>query len=348
MQEDNQISTLPQISVVMAIYKEPIDWMKLAIESVLNQTYNDFEFIIINDNPTRKENTELLNEYVSIDCRIHVITNDKNIGLTKSLNKGLQTARGKYIARMDADDISLSTRFEKQLNFMNNNPHIGAVGCNAFVINEKSEIVSKISRPNDENALRILSIFESPIFHPASFFRRVISNEIIKYDENVKYSQDYALWVSLLEKCDIANLPERLLMYRVNTSQISCSHHTEQQEYAFKNQLKAISNLDIKLSKEDVKYFKGLTRPNTIENINYISLRNFIISFLGNNKSKLGNQYKIVSNRMILIYANLIASDLSFLKALYSLLILQLKINNFNLYSILSLINKYRLKFNLK
>ena len=101
----------------MSIYSEEEEWIRESIDSILNQTFSDFEFIIINDNPNRDKNNSLLTEYTRIDNRIIIITNEENIGLTKSLNKGLEIARGKYIARMDADDISLPTRFEKQVDF---------------------------------------------------------------------------------------------------------------------------------------------------------------------------------------------------------------------------------------
>ena len=94
-----------KLSVVMSIYKEPVEWMRQSIDSILNQTFTDFEFVIVNDNPIRSENRDILDEYSKKDFRIIVLSNDENIGLTKSLNKGLRISKGKYIARMDADDI---------------------------------------------------------------------------------------------------------------------------------------------------------------------------------------------------------------------------------------------------
>ena len=121
---------MPKITVLMSIYKEPIDWMILSIDSIIEQTYKDFEFIIINDNPERLDNTKLLEKYLKKDSRIKIVNNSENIGLTKSLNKGLAVSTGEYIARMDADDISLPTRFEKQIAFLESNPNVIVLGTN--------------------------------------------------------------------------------------------------------------------------------------------------------------------------------------------------------------------------
>ena len=109
---------MPKISVLMSVYNEPVDWMRQAIESILNQTYKDFEFIIVNDNPEREENQLVLNEYRDKDSRISVLCNDQNIGLTKSLNKGLENANCEFVARMDADDIAFPDRLKLQLQYL--------------------------------------------------------------------------------------------------------------------------------------------------------------------------------------------------------------------------------------
>ena len=98
---------MPKISVIMSVYSERVDWIRKSIDSILNQTYSDFEFIIVNDKPDKEENAQLLEEYAARDSRIKVLTNEENIGLTKSLNKAFALAEGEFIARMDADDMAL-------------------------------------------------------------------------------------------------------------------------------------------------------------------------------------------------------------------------------------------------
>ena len=112
----------PKVSVVMSVYKEPVEWLHESIDSILNQTFSGFEYIIICDNPEYEEGILLLKGYAKKDNRIRLIFNKENIGLTKSLNIGISIAQGDYIARMDADDISEAKRFEKQLDFFESNP----------------------------------------------------------------------------------------------------------------------------------------------------------------------------------------------------------------------------------
>lgn len=109
-----------EVSVVMSVYNEPMEWISQSIESILNQSFTNFEFIIINDKPEGKEQIALINEYASQDQRIKIIQNEKNLGLTKSLNIGILHAKSKYIARMDADDISMPNRLKMQYEFMDN------------------------------------------------------------------------------------------------------------------------------------------------------------------------------------------------------------------------------------
>ena len=135
------IAPIPvKVSVVMSVFSEPRNWLKKAINSILDQTFSDFEFIIINDNPIRKENYLFLKEIQQKDSRIIIIENKENIGLTKSLNKGLSVARGTYIARMDADDISFPTRLEKQYLFMEANSGVIACGAWARTIGKEKNI----------------------------------------------------------------------------------------------------------------------------------------------------------------------------------------------------------------
>ena len=129
------------ISVIMSTYKENIDDLKMSIESILNQTYKMFEFIIILDNPNNHIHEEIIKEYSKIDKRIKFYKNDKNIGLAMSLNKGISLAQYEYIARMDADDISLSNRFDKQVKFLQENPDISLVATNKILIDENNDIV---------------------------------------------------------------------------------------------------------------------------------------------------------------------------------------------------------------
>ena len=223
------------ISVIMSVYKEPVDWLRQSIDSILNQTYNDFEFIIICDNPTYKEGITLLYEYASKDDRIHLIFNEENIGLTKSLNKGLALANGKYIARMDADDISMPTRFEKQYRYMEQHNNVIVLGTNFKYIGDvplSYKIIKVVEFKNDRIKAHLL--YGNCFAHSSVFIRRkVLIDNNIRYDETFRTSQDYRMWEVLLPYGDFANLEEKLLKYRLSSSQVTKTKPLNQIDQAY-------------------------------------------------------------------------------------------------------------------
>jgi glycosyltransferase involved in cell wall biosynthesis len=223
----------PMISVVMSIYNEPIDWLQKSIDSILDQTYGDFQFIIVNDNPKSVTNRELLEAYRTKDQRIHVLLNHENIGLTKSLNLGLHKATGLYVARMDADDISLPSRFEKQLQFMNSNPDCIACGTWMNYFNE-SGLMDLIKEPTTSDEIKRVLLMRNCIAHPTVFIRRkALLEHSILYNEEVRYCQDYDLFSRLAMHGPLANIPESLLKYRRSDQQISTSKSEEQRSLGY-------------------------------------------------------------------------------------------------------------------
>lgn len=133
----------PLISVIMSVYREPKEWIIRSIDSILTQTMKDFEFIVVCDNPDYSIAQELILDYHNRDNRLKYIFNDANIGLTKSLNKALSLAVGKYIARMDADDISLPDRFCQQVCFLESNPVYSICSTDTDIINDKGDVVRR-------------------------------------------------------------------------------------------------------------------------------------------------------------------------------------------------------------
>lgn len=205
----------------MSVYKEPLQWIKQAIDSILSQTFKDFEFIIVNDNPSSSELKQYLINVENSDDRVIVVTNKENIGLTKSLNIGLNKTNGRYIARMDADDISLPTRFEKQVKFMELNPDVIVCGTNIKLIgNYKPFYIKPIFFNNID--IRGQMFHNSGFVHPSVFIRRsVLDLYKISYDESYKSAQDYKLWYDLRDKGLFANLKEKLLSYRISNIQVT-------------------------------------------------------------------------------------------------------------------------------
>lgn len=187
-----------------------------AIDSILSQTYTDFEFLIIDDGSTDRT-SEILFSYD--DPRIRIVTNKENIGLTKSLNKGLALARGEYIARMDADDISHPERFKKQIIFLDNDPYCGIVGTSIKTIDFEGKIINThklLFNPSYPDFLK-----GNQLIHGSIMTRKVILDQFSGYNEIFKKTQDYALWLQIAKKFNIYNLHEYLYYLRLHDKSIS-------------------------------------------------------------------------------------------------------------------------------
>jgi glycosyltransferase involved in cell wall biosynthesis len=218
------------ISVVMPVYNTPTEYVKEAVDSILGQTFGNFEFIIIDDGSTNG-NAEYLDGIN--DGRVRIIRNPNNIGITKSLNIGLRAARGKYIARMDADDISLPWRFEKQFSFMEAHPDVIMCGSRVSRVGAPvPEYKPGLQFSCDMKKYRVTSLFRYPgPNHPTVFFNRelLLKNDL-EYDERLKYAQDYGIYCMIAEKGKICILEECLLLRRVHNDRITCEHRAEQIE----------------------------------------------------------------------------------------------------------------------
>lgn len=213
-----------KISVLMSVYNTKEEYLREAVESILEQSFREFEFIIINDG-SDQATTHILESYT--DDRIRLIHNHSNIGLTKSLNIALQAANGKYIARMDADDVSYKQRLQKQYGYMEKYQDIDILGswCQIGDIVGKSEGTI----PNQWRRVRML-FGNHGIVHSTAFIRRdFLEKNHLRYDEKMKKAQDYKLWSDCLKKgAEIRVFPEALISYRVHDGQISSTQGGEQ------------------------------------------------------------------------------------------------------------------------
>lgn len=207
----------------MSVYKEPEVFVKQSIESILFQDYSDFEFLIYNDNPSDIVLDSLIQKYVAQDSRVIYNRNSQNIGLAATLNQGILAAKGEFIARMDADDISMPERLSRQLDYMNSHPEIVVLGSWARVIDERNTVISKLKFKSSYNHIFVASLFFSYLVHPSVMIRRkyMLEHKLF-YDENFPCSQDYDLWTRiLLNSGKMTNLPIFLLDYRISAQQIS-------------------------------------------------------------------------------------------------------------------------------
>ncbi len=228
-----------KVTVLMSVYNGE-KFLHEAIESILNQTLKDFEFLIINDGST-DSSRDIILSYA--DPRIQLIDNEQNIGLTRTLNKGLKLAKGKYIARMDADDISLPHRLEKQIRYIVDKPEVGVVGSRYEEIDENGSSRARLSLYYSFEEIYYNLIFNNCIPHPTVLFDRKLVLNQGGYNENYPQSQDYELWcrISRATRCEI--IDEVLVKHRILKSAISNKFKNQQDYYAQKRFINNIENL---------------------------------------------------------------------------------------------------------
>lgn len=205
----------PRISVIMAVYNAQT-YLEEAIESILGQSFTDFEFLILDDCST-DNSSKIIDLYAAKDVRIKVITNEENLGLTKNLNKLIHLADGEFLARMDADDISLNSRFKEQIEFFDSHPDIDILGTFSQDISEDGIVIGERTVPVSHKEIIKLLPKLNPLSHPTVMFRASIISKVGGYDERFRTSQDYHLWFKAVGKgLKINNIPKILFQYRMN------------------------------------------------------------------------------------------------------------------------------------
>ncbi|MFH0806296.1 MAG: glycosyltransferase [Candidatus Brennerbacteria bacterium] len=207
---------IPSISVILAVYNGA-RFVRDSITSVLAQTFRDFELIIVNDGST-DGTADILDGFR--DERIVRLTNEKNIGLVRSLNRGLEVARGTYIARADADDWSDTSRFEKQIKYLESHPEIGVVGTHVAQVDARGRGLSVLRPPETHAAIFWELIFGLPLVHPSVMMRRNVVAAAEGYDPAFIHIEDTELWSRLIAKTRFANIPEVLCTKRVHSASI--------------------------------------------------------------------------------------------------------------------------------
>ena len=202
-----------QLSVIMPVYNGE-EFLAEAVESVLEQSFSDFEFLIVDDAST-DATASLLEAYAKKDSRVRVVRNEENLGIANSLNNALSLAEGEFVARMDADDVCVAGRFEKQVAAL---ADADVVGSWVTVVDSSGEELFVRTYPTDVSS-RILR--ECPLAHPAVMFRKLVVVEAGGYDASLSTSQDYDLWLRLFSRgARLVNLQESLLLYRVHAGSV--------------------------------------------------------------------------------------------------------------------------------
>lgn len=203
--------TLPRVTVLMPVYNCKA-YLAEAIETILGQTYCNFEFLIIDDGSTDGSDT-VLSSYARREHRIVAVFNKANMGVIGALNRGLALARGEYVARMDADDVCRPTRLEKQVAFLDSHPNVDVCGCWLQLFGDSENTVW--SYPEDNETIQSLLLFHSSMPHATVMLRRCVFQKYdLCYEEGYNHAEDYALWVKASRYLKFSNIPEVLYLYR--------------------------------------------------------------------------------------------------------------------------------------
>lgn len=221
---------MPKVSVVLLTYKSNPSYLKKSIKSALNQSFKDFELLIIDDGPGNY-NVRTLEKFQKKDNRIILISNKARIGRLKSRNLGLTKAKGEYIAILDSDDYWCDrNKLKKQVKFLDQNLDYGAVGTAMYLINKTGKKIGQIKYPTTNQDIRKFMLSSFPLAHPSVLVRKKSMDKVGGYRENriYKYAEDYEFFIRLGQKFKLANLPNYCLSYRIHPRSGSINNEFKQ------------------------------------------------------------------------------------------------------------------------
>ncbi len=275
-----------EITVIMPVYNGE-KYLAEAINSVLNQTFTDFTLLVLNDNST-DSTAKILEGFKKQDSRVQVITKETNVGPANLRNEGIEKANTKFIALLDADDIALPTRFEKQLKVLKENPEIGVCGTWFTIFGDKKEKTLKHAINHDD--LKVQFLKSCGIGNPTVMFKKAVLGDL-KFEHKYVPAEDYGLWSQLIAQTKFHNIPESLLKYRWHTNNISQTKIENLRKSNFLIRVKQLEHIGIKATDEKIKYYVNavaLKKKQCIEDvITTIEAANHI-----KNNNKKYNYYK--------------------------------------------------------
>jgi glycosyltransferase involved in cell wall biosynthesis len=272
-------------TVLMPVFNAEL-YIRDAIESILNQTYKDFIFLIINDGSSDKSE-EIILSYK--DSRIKYLKNEKNLRLVATLNKGLDIIDTKYMIRMDADDISHPQRIEKLIQFMEANPDVGVCGSYIKTFGEDNHIW-KYKLTDEEIKAGIL--FKSSMPHATCIFRmEVLKKYQIKYQEDFIHMEDKLMWFNTFKLTKFANIPETLFYYRIHQKSVSNLYKQTKSDMLIDYYKYAFKTLGYNISAEKITSFIDLRISKKLNKNSLKLIKEFLNDLLSNNKqTKLFNE----------------------------------------------------------
>jgi glycosyltransferase involved in cell wall biosynthesis len=228
-------------------------YLRESIDSILGQTFKNFELVIIDDGST-DDSWKIIKKYSTKDKRIVTIRNRKNLRTSAALNRGLDIARGKYIVRMDADDWSYPYRLEKQYDYMRKHPKVGVSGGAIEICNERLRVLNKRRYPLSDKAARKIIFRYSPFAHPATIWNKEIMQNAGGYNENIPLSQDYDLYFRIGKLSKFGNIKDVLLKLRTHDDSSSIVRGKFQEQYAIYSRIKAFLEYQYDMSFSDKLY----------------------------------------------------------------------------------------------
>lgn len=253
-----QDKSSPRITVLMPVYNGEA-YLAEAVQSILDQTFRDFELLILDDGSTDKSPAILASLQ---DSRIRWVSNGTNLGLVATLNKGLKLATGEYVARMDCDDISFPERLEKQITFMDQNPEIGL--CGTWFERQRTHTVEWAQPATDDAEIRFWLLFKTVFLHSSVMMRRsCFVKYALDYSDEYPHAEDYALWIRCSRYMKLANIPLFLLTYRYHPENTSSRHSVIQQTQADQIARTYLTRLDESITTEDLNTHFELLRFRT-------------------------------------------------------------------------------------
>lgn len=240
------------ISVLMPVYNGE-RYLDKAIRSILDQTFKNFEFIVVDDFSTDRS-WQIIQKYKKLDKRIVSSRNHSHLRTTKTLNRGLKIAKGKYIARMDADDWSYPYRLQKQFEFMEKHRKVGVSGGAIEVCDRNLRVLNLREYPRTDEGVRKIIFRYSPFAHPATIWRTSAMKKLGGYNSNIPLSQDYDLYFRIGRICEFANLPDVLLKLRIHNDSSSIIRGKYQEQFAIYTRIKAFLELGYSMTFGDKLY----------------------------------------------------------------------------------------------
>lgn len=270
------------VSVIMSVYNAG-QYLRGAIDSILNQTFKDFEFIIIDDGST-DDSLSIIRSYK--DPRIRFIQNEKNEGLIYSLNLGLSKAKGEYIARMDADDLSMPERFAEQVNYLQKHPEVVVLGTHQLEL-RNNKTVTEGSGEFDSDFLKGILLFNACFSHPTVMIRNIFKENGLSYNSKFKHAEDFRLWTELALKGEFYILNKVLLKYRLHPQQITSKYSPEQDKISKEIRRDYLKNLGFAFNEKQLNIHDRIGNHEFVTSWEFLlEIEEWLINLIQQNQSK--------------------------------------------------------------